>query len=202
MRDFLQALSSSQPTPGGGSASAMVGATGASLVSMLMELSIGKAEGACKERFVAIAKEAVALRQDLLELVEADARSFERVMESFRLPKGTEAEKKERRQKIQAAYKEAANTPLIVMEKCLRVMELAVEGIKDGNPNAITDGGVAALSGWTGLKGAALNIEINLGSIKDEDFVNTLKGSIKEIISKGDDLLAQAERVLKEELRK
>lgn len=202
MRDFLQALSGSQPTPGGGSASAMIGATGASLVSMLMELSIGKAAGSRKEKFIDIAREAVSLRQDLLELVEADARSFQGVMESFRLPKGTDEEKKERRQKIQAAFKEAANTPMIVMEKCLRVMELAVEGIQDGNPNAITDGGVAALAGWAGLKGAALNTEINLGSIKDEEFVNYLKDSMAGLISKGGGLLAQAEEMLQKELGK
>lgn len=200
MERFLQDLASAKPAPGGGSASAMTAAIGASLVSMVMELSLKKTEEQQKEKFQAIAQEALNLQGRLVQLVEEDAQSFKLVMEAFKLPKESEEEKKQRSGKIQESYQGAASVPLVIMETCLKVMELAMIGIKEGNPNVITDGGVAILTSWAALEGAAMNVQINLGSIKDKDFVLKMKEKLEAIKGRGQSYLNEAQKILQEEL--
>ena len=159
--DFGEALASDAATPGGGSASALAGALAASLVGMVARMTEGM-EG--------VAAEADAAREELLALVDEDARAFDRVMAAFRLPKGTDEEKAARTEAIQRGYEAATEPPARVCARALRVLELAAEVAERGNPNAVSDAGVAALLAESALVGAALNVRINVASIKDAGF--------------------------------
>jgi formiminotetrahydrofolate cyclodeaminase len=158
---FLEELSSGAATPGGGCAAAVAGALAAGLVAMVARNTEGLDE---------IAAEADRLRGGLEELVDADAAAFEQVMAAFRLPKETEEQKAERSAAIQAAYKGAVDPPLAVCDRACQVLQLAAVAAERGNPNAVSDAGVAVLLAASALEGAALNVDINLGSIKDEGY--------------------------------
>ena len=158
---FSDALAADTATPGGGSASAVAGSLAASLVAMVASMSDGLAE---------IAAEAESARAELLALADEDARAFDLVMAAFRLPKATEAEKAARSAAIQEGYKAATVPPARLCAGALRVLELAAETAERGNPNAVSDAGVAALLAAAAVEGAALNVLINTGSIKDEPF--------------------------------
>jgi glutamate formiminotransferase/formiminotetrahydrofolate cyclodeaminase len=122
------------------------------------------------EQMNAIAEEADRLRGEFLALVEEDARAFDQVMAAFRLPKETPEQQAARSQAVQQAYKSAVEPPMKVCTRSLRVLELAVQVSEHGNPSAASDAGVGALLAATALEGGALNVQINLGSIKDEAF--------------------------------
>lgn len=168
---FGEALASSAATPGGGSASALAGALAASLAAMVARNTAASEKFADRagEMNEAVA-EADRLRSELLNLVDADAAAFAQVMEAFRLPKETPEEKAARSDAIQAGYKAAVEPPLLVCTQSVRVLELALQVVERGNPNAASDAGVAALLAAAALEGGALNVEINLGSIKDEAY--------------------------------
>lgn len=161
LASFLAELSSGAATPGGGCAAALSGALAAGLVAMVARNTGGMDE---------VAAEADDLRGRLEELVDADAAAFEHVMAAFRLPKETDEQKAERRAAVQAAYKGAVEPPLAVCAAASRVLALAAVVAEQGNPNAISDAGVAALLAASAVDGAALNVDINLGAIKDESF--------------------------------
>ena len=168
---FLDELSSGAATPGGGCAAALAGALAASLVGMVARNTGGLGE---------IAADADRLRAQLEELVDADAAAFEQVMAAFRLPKETPEEKAARSAAIQAGYRAAVAPPLGVCRDALAVLVLAGRVAELGNPNAVSDAGVAALLAASALEGAALNVEINLGSIKDESFRAESAAAVEE----------------------
>jgi methenyltetrahydrofolate cyclohydrolase len=168
---FTERLGSGTATPGGGSASALSGALAASLVAMVARNTAANPSFAERaERLDGIAAEAESCRQRLLALVEEDAAAFERVLAAFRLPKETDELKDARSREIQASYREAVDVPLLVCRQALDVLALAERIAELGNPNAVSDAGVAALLAASALDGAALNVDINLGSIKDESY--------------------------------
>ncbi len=177
---FLEKLSSDTPTPGGGSASALAGALSASLVEMVAGLS--KKKGNLKLREVKeIKKKASAIRRRLLRAVNEDAKSYEEVLKAFRLPKDTEKQRLYRSQKIQKAYKKATVIPQLVCKNALKLMEYCRMLSSKGNPNALSDVGVAGYLADAALKGGLLNIEINLGAIKDRTFVQKMRLLIKRL---------------------
>jgi formiminotetrahydrofolate cyclodeaminase len=168
---FLEELASAAATPGGGCASALSGALAAGLVAMVARNTAQSA--AFAERAASmeeITAEADGLRRALEELVDADAAAFEQVMAAFRLPKDTPEQKAERSQAIENGYKGAVDPPAGVCRHALRVLELAALVAEQGNPKVVSDVGVAALLAASALDGAALNVEINLASIKDDDY--------------------------------
>lgn len=168
---FTEALGSAAATPGGGSASALSGALAASLVEMVARNTAANPSFAERaETMEEIATEAESCRKYLLGLVDKDAAAFERVLAAFRLPKDTAELKDARSREIQASYRDAVETPLLVCRQALDVLVLAGRAAELGNPNAISDAGVAALLAATALDGAALNVGINLGAIKDESY--------------------------------
>jgi len=185
LKDFLDSLSSSAPTPGGGSAAALGGALSASLISMVCRLSEDV------EELQAVLKDSEILKSELTKLVDEDARAFNEVIKAFKLPKDTDEEKAERKESIQNALKGAARVPLIVAGRCAQLIKLASETAKKCNKNAISDVGVASLMAHASLRSAALNVNINLGSIKDEEFNSETTMELK-------DLRSEAERELKE----
>jgi len=168
---FTEALASGAATPGGGSASALSGALAAGLVAMVARNTAANPDYADRAAELdQIAADAERLREELVGLVDEDAAAFDRVMAAFRLPKDTDELKAARSEQIQAAYKAAVEPPLRVCRDALAVLELAEQIVEQGNPNAVSDAGVAALLAASALEGAALNVEINLGSIKEESF--------------------------------
>jgi methenyltetrahydrofolate cyclohydrolase len=171
LAEFTDALASGAPTPGGGSASALAGALAAGLVAMVARNTAANPSFADRgEALREIEAEAETRRAELVALVDADAAAFDRVMAAFRLPKDTEELKQARSREIQAGYRGAAEPPLEVCRHALAVLALAARVAELGNPNAVSDAGVAALLAASALEGAALNVEINLGSIKDDDY--------------------------------
>jgi formiminotetrahydrofolate cyclodeaminase len=171
LEKFSEVLASKEPTPGGGCASALAGALAAGLAAMVARTTAASKKFADRaEQMNAIAAEADRLRVEFLTLVDEDARAFDQVMAAFRLPKETPEQQVPRSQAIQQAYKAAVEPPMKVCTRSVRVLELALQVAEHGNPSAASDAGVGALLAATALEGAALNVQINLGTIKDEAF--------------------------------
>lgn len=174
--DFLDELASSSPAPGGGSVAALAGALAAALSSMVCNLTIGK------EKYKAVEKEiedvlvqSEKLRTQLTKLVDADTEAFNLVMQALKMPKDTEEQKIVRQQRLQQAFKAAASTPLKTAQTCEKVLDVALLVAQKGNTNSITDAAVSALLAKTGVDSAVYNVRINLGSIKDTQYVETTK---------------------------
>lgn len=179
---FINETSSSSPAPGGGSIAALNAASSAALITMVANLTLGKekyaaVEGDMKE----VAAKAGALKDDFLALIDEDSNAFNKIMAAFKLPKDTDEAKKARSAAIQDATKGAALVPFKVGQKANELFALAEEVITKGNQNAITDGAVAAMNARAAVRGAFLNVKINLGSIKDGLFVEDLQKKMAEI---------------------
>lgn len=162
-RRLVERLATSDPVPGGGSAAALTGAMGAALVHMVVELSTGRPaaeehEGALAE----IGTAAAAAQSELLALAERDAVAYDAVVRARRLPRGSDAEQRARDDRLTAAMREATRVPLETARVAGQVFELAEILAPIGSRNAISDVGVAALLASAALRGAALNVEINL----------------------------------------
>jgi formiminotetrahydrofolate cyclodeaminase len=171
LRDLLAAFSSSDPTPGGGSASALASAVGASL--LMMVASLPKTRSGSNEDRAALAAAAEALvdlRQQLTEAIEADTIAYDQVVAAYRLPKGTDDEKRARKSAIQRALRSATDVPLGVMRLSALALKQADIVGAHGHPGASSDVGVAAALLRAGMHGARLNVEINVGSIEDEAY--------------------------------
>lgn len=164
--EFLEALASAAPTPGGGSAAAQAGALAAALVAMVARLTLGKKKYADVEsQMNTLVQRADALRGEFLDAVQRDALAFDAVMAATKLPKETDQEKNARQAALESATLEAARQPLLVAglaEECLR---LAREAARLGNPNAISDAGTAAALARASLTGAGLNVRINVHTL-------------------------------------
>lgn len=181
-RCFIDKVAEASPTPGGGSVAAKSGALGCALCEMVAGLTEQK-KGfeAVHEEMAAMKVKFSALRHELHVLVARDAASFDGVMAAFKLPKATDAEKAARTEAIQAATKQACEIPLETMTRAAEALALAVPLADKGNPNSITDVGVAALQLDAAIRGARLNVEINLGSIKDTAWVQAKKAELERI---------------------
>ncbi|MGE5598733.1 MAG: cyclodeaminase/cyclohydrolase family protein [Bacteroidota bacterium] len=166
---FTAALASPEPTPGGGSASAAAVAMAAGLAGMVAGLSMGRASAITDERWRAVAEEAARLRDEALNLVDEDALAFDGVMAALRMPKGTEEEKAQRREALARANRLASLVPLRTAETGLAVLRLVLLAAEEGNLHAISDAGVAGEMALAGLRGAIMNVRINLLSLPDEE---------------------------------
>ena len=181
MTPFLDALASDSPAPGGGSAAAMSGAMGAALVAMICRLTIGRKKFADVEAEARdILDKADALRGRLIGLVKEDSQAYTGVMEAYRLPKETEEQKSARLQAIDDALREATQVPLETARACAQGIGLGDTIARIGNPNASSDAGVAVLCAATGLRGAALNVHINLAALKDPAFTEQMHWDLYE----------------------
>jgi formiminotetrahydrofolate cyclodeaminase len=178
MKDFLERLSSDSPTPGGGSASALAGALSASLTAMVAGLSRTKGGDSQSKMMQQIRRRSLGIQERLSRAVDQDAESFEAVMNAFQLPKRTEKERLRRQLQIRRAYRNATVVPRLVCERCLELLEFSETLMVKGNRNAITDAGVAALLADAALSGALLNIQINMTSLNDREFLTTMRSSI------------------------
>lgn len=190
---FVDALASGAPTPGGGSASALAGALGAALAAMLCNLTIGREKHAdVEDEMRAVLDDCGRLQKSLQALVRADADAYDGFMSALRLPKATDEEKAARREAMGAAAVRAAEVPLETMRQALEVMELAARAAEKGNPNAASDGGVAALLARTAIRAADLNVRINLPSIRDETVRKRLAGEATDLVARSEPLETRA----------
>jgi formiminotetrahydrofolate cyclodeaminase len=166
---FLDAMGSKDPTPGGGAAAAIAGATGAALIAMVGRLTVGKAGFEdLDDRMRALVERADGARAEFLALGDRDAEAFEVVMAAFRAPKDSEVEKAARVDAIQRGLEHAAAVPLEIARRAVDLMELAEDATAMGNPNAASDGMTAAGMLLAAVIGARANVEINASSLKDE----------------------------------
>jgi len=187
LKSFANETASESPAPGGGSIAAYVGALGVSLGTMVANLSSHKRGWDEKwEYYSNWAEKGQAYKDRLLHLVDEDTNAFNKIMEAFGLPKGSDEEKAARKQAIQDATKGAIQTPLDVMQTCVDSMEVMLEMAKTGLPASISDAGVGVLCARAGVRGAHLNVKINASGLEDKDFV-------KEVFAKADALSSKAE---------
>ena len=182
LREFCNETLSDSAAPGGGSVAALMGALGASLGGMVANLSAGKRGWDDQlQYFSDWAVKAQKLKDELLALVDEDTNAFGKVMNAFGLPKGSADEKKARDAAIESATKYAAEIPVKVMETALKSYELLTEMAEKGNPNSISDVGVGICATRACIDGAALNVRINLGHLKDEEFRSVLHDKVREV---------------------
>jgi len=201
LSDFMDEVAAGTPVPGGGSVAAASGSLGASLVSMVCRLTIGKKKyQEYEEELKKVLDESEKLRQELKELIIKDGESFTRVLDSFKLPQNTPEEQNRRLVAIQEAYKEAALVPLRTMEKSLEVQKLSRIVVEKGNVNTLSDAGASALMAKSALEGALLNVKINLKSIEDQTFASELKNKSEFILSESQKLKQEIDTLLQEKL--
>jgi|SRR6056297_224105 len=180
--DFVKQVGSKEPVPGGGSVSALAGSLAAALSNMVASLTVGKKKYAeSEEDMKKVQEDAIILQEDLISDITRDSEAFNRVMEAFKMPKGSDEEKSQRKEAIQKGSKHASEIPFNVAEKSLKIMDLAKLVVEKGNKNAITDGAVSAMLARTAGLGALYNVKINLSSIKDEDYVSKMNSKVSEI---------------------
>ena len=201
IQTFLDELAGKASTPGGGAAAAISGAMGAALISMVANFTIGKkgyedVEDESKD----ILDKAEKLRADLTEAINDDVRVFNRVMDSYGMPKETDDEKAARSAEIQAALKEATDVPLECAKLCREVVNLSQPIADKGNNNVISDAGVAVLAGYAGLRSAALNVYINIGGIKDKEFADDRRQQLDSLLDGMDTLKEEIYELVKSKL--
>jgi glutamate formiminotransferase / formiminotetrahydrofolate cyclodeaminase len=195
MADFVDETASESPAPGGGSVSAYLGSLGAALATMVANISSHKKGWDHRwEEFSQWAEKGQYYKEELLRLVDQDTQAFNRIMESFALPKSNEEEKSLRHQAIQGSTRQAIEVPFQVMEKSLASMELIKAMAETGNPNSVSDAGVAALCARSAVLGAFLNVRINATGYEDKKFVDT-------VLAKGQQWVREAESKEKEILQ-
>jgi glutamate formiminotransferase/formiminotetrahydrofolate cyclodeaminase len=182
VREFCNQTLSDSPAPGGGSVAALMGALGASLGGMVANLSAGKRGWDDKlEYFSNWAVTAQQLKDELLSLVDEDTSAFNKVMDAFALARNSPEDKAARTAAIEEATKHAAEVPLRVMETAARSYELLSEMADNGNPASVSDVGVGALATRACIEGAAMNVRINLGQLKDEKFTLQLQERVRKV---------------------
>jgi len=169
LRELLDRLSSSDPVPGGGSAAALAGAMGASLVSMVAALTVGRAEYAEVDAIVReIGEAASSLRDELIELAERDSDAYQAVVTARRLPRESDEQRSARARAMSSAVVQAAEVPLRTARVARQALELAGRIAPIGNRNAVSDAGVAALLAAAAIRGAILNVRINLPYLPED----------------------------------
>ncbi len=179
---YLDDAASKKPAPGGGSVSACAGALGAALVGMVCNLTRGREKFADVEaEMTTLVEASEAARSRLEQLLQEDTTAYNGVIAAYKMPKETEEEQAARSQAIQDGLIIAADVPLEICRAAVEVCRLAKVAAGIGNPQAVTDAGIGAILGEAAVVGAALNVKINLGSIKDEAYVAKAAAEIDEI---------------------
>ena len=187
LQTYLDELASKQPTPGGGSAAALMGAQAAALVGMVCNLTLGKPKYAEVEADMqALLAESEALRETLTGMIKADVDVFNKLMACYGLPKATDEEKAQRSAQIQWVLREATEVPLECAKACAKAIALSRIAAEKGNLGVISDAGVAVMSAYAGLKSAALNVEINAASLKDRAFADAKLAELNTIMQTAD----------------
>ena len=184
---FVEETASESPAPGGGSVSAAVGAMGAALAAMVANLSSHKRGWDERwEEFSVWAERGQAVQAELLRLVDADTRAFDKVLAAMQLPKDSDEQKVSRRAAIDAATVEAINVPWAVMQRAMEIFDIAEAMAESGLQASVSDAGVAACCARTAVRGAWLNVRINAATLKDKSLVS-------QVLADGAKLAAEAD---------
>jgi glutamate formiminotransferase/formiminotetrahydrofolate cyclodeaminase len=195
--EFVRRLSSAEPVPGGGSASAIAASLGASLVAMVASLSEGRPKYAAHAELHDRAGTAArALADRLVGLADEDASAYADYVAALRMPRETDDERAVRTARLQAAARQAAEAPLRCVEACIAVAVLAEALAGRSNVNASSDLNVAALLAEAGGRGAAANVVINLPSVGDDAWANETQGRVDELLGNLGRIAAQAREVV------
>ncbi len=203
MRFFLDRLCSNSPEPGGGSASALTGATAASLSGMLAALTVNKkGYEQVRPEMEEILSKAESLKEELLDLLQKDTEAFADASKAFKLPKGTEEEKKRREKAVEEGLKKASEVPLNIMEKSLEVARIAKRVLKKGNEMAISDGAISALFAEAAAIGAMINVRINFSWMKDKEYVAETEKKLGVILEEIRQIKEEAVTYTLEKLKK
>ena len=166
--EFVEVLATKAPVPGGGGASAMVGALATALGNMVGSLTVGKKKyAAVEEEMRALKGRCDRLQKDFLHLVERDAEVFEPLARAYSMPKNTEEEKAEKARVMEIVLRDACSVPMEIMEKCCEAIDIIAVFAEKGSVIAISDAGVGAAFAKAALKGASLNVYINTKSMAD-----------------------------------
>ena len=190
--EFTARLGSDQPAPGGGSASASLRSIGAGLLTMTCNLTIGKERYAdVEEDMRELRDELETIRVWLLASIDRDTQAYSAVTDAFKMPKSTDEERAERREAIQGSMRGAAEVPLDVARRCLRALDLEKDVGEMGNPNTLSDAGCGARFVDAGLRGALYNVRINLGSIRDEAYVEETAAQVDRMAERADEHLSR-----------
>jgi methenyltetrahydrofolate cyclohydrolase len=184
-KEFVTELASKAPVPGGGGASALVGAVGTALGNMVGSLTVGKKKYAdVEEDIKALMAKGDKLMAELMNLVDRDAEVFEPLSKAYGLPKETEEQKAEKDRIMESCLREACSVPMEIMEKCCEAIELIAEYAKKGSSLAISDAGVGVAFSKAALMGASLNVFINTNSMQDRQYADKLNSRADELLSK------------------
>jgi len=183
LETFLDELASGAPTPGGGSAAAIMGAMGAALISMVCNVTIGKkGHEAVEADMKSVRDDSEKLRMRLTAMVAEDIAAFDGLMAAYRLPKATEEEKARRAAAIQSSLRAATETPLACARACAQVVALSKRAGEKGYAGVISDAGVGVLAANTALRSAALNVYINSPSLKDRAFADAATAELAQLL--------------------
>lgn len=197
--EFLDALASGEPAPGGGAAAALAGAMAAALVSMVCGLTVGREKFKdVDSELRSVSAQSTMARANFLLLSQRDQDAFKTVMTAYSLPKVTDGEKARRQQAIQAALEEATRVPLSTLQQAVDLLPATLGVVAKGNPNARSDAASSYFLLQAAADGAVLNVKINLTSIKDEEFkrgiadaLRQAEGERREIEKRARELLAK-----------
>ena len=183
--EFVEVLASKAPVPGGGGASALVGAVGTALGNMVGSLTV------CKKKYADVEEEmwelkgkADALQKELLALIERDAEVFEPLSKAYGMPRETEEEKAEKARVMEIVLKDACSVPMEIMEKCCEALDIIKEFAAKGSTLAISDAGVGAVFCKAALQGASLNVYINTKSMKNREYAEELNTKADAMLEK------------------
>jgi glutamate formiminotransferase/formiminotetrahydrofolate cyclodeaminase len=202
LNQFTNLLSSESPAPGGGSVAALAAALSASLCAMVARLTTGREKyrdsREAMERLKATADELVGV---FLDLVEKDTEAYNEVTAAFKLPSKTDAQRDSRRQAIERATRQAAAVPLETLENLSRVPDMVREALQRGNPNCLTDAGVAMQLMRAAAAGASYNVRINLSGMRDKELAGTLSARTTELLDRIENAWTFLEQDFEQRLR-
>ncbi len=181
--EFVEVLASKAPVPGGGGASALVGAIGTALGNMVGSLTVGKKKYAeVEEEMWELKGKCDQLQKDFLRLIERDAEVFEPLSKAYGMPRETEEEKAEKARVMAIVLKDACSVPMEIMEKCCEAIDIIAEFAEKGSTLAISDAGVGVAFAKAALKGASLNVYINTKSMADKELAAQLNDKCDKML--------------------
>ena len=201
VEDFSQQLAAGQPTPGGGSAAALVGALGAGLVSMVCNYTVGREKYAdVDEEMRGVLARSEELRAELARAVDDDVAAYGSYSDAQKLPRETDEERRARDEALDAALRESTVVPLRVAEGCAQVLELALRAAELGNRFLISDAAVGAELAGAARASAELNVRLNLGGIDDEHFARACRKRLDAVAERvgGRELVERTRSVVEE----
>jgi glutamate formiminotransferase/formiminotetrahydrofolate cyclodeaminase len=184
--DLLDAFAANEPVPGGGSAAALAGAVGTAL--LIMVAGLPRTRTGTPEEAADLSEAAARLRplrDSLTSLIDEDSTAYSSVLEATRLPKGTDADRTARRAALDAAMREAIDVPMNTMRCCQQALRGALVVAQGGNANALTDTAIGIELLLTGLRGAGMNVDVNIRSVSEADYADRVREERRELEAEG-----------------